>query len=191
MKIETFEDFYQKLLADAFDAENQLIKALPKMAKAASSDELRSAIEEHLEQTREHASRIEKIFESSDQSPKRTKCKAMEGLIEEGEEVIKEFEEGELKDAALICAAQKVEHYEIATYGSLRTFASMLGETEAQSLLEETLNEEKEADQKLNEIAESINPEALEEEEGEEEPQPATKQNKTAKPGTRNKQRVA
>ncbi|HEY1262102.1 MAG TPA: ferritin-like domain-containing protein [Terriglobales bacterium] len=162
MKTETFQDFYQKLLADAFDAENQLIKALPKMAKAASSDELRSAFEEHLEQTREHASRIEEIFESSGIKPKRAKCKGMQGLIEEGAEVIEEFEEGDLRDAALITAAQKVEHYEISGYGSLKTIASMLGESEAQSQLEQTLQEEKETDQKLNQIAESINPGALE-----------------------------
>ena len=188
MKAETFQDFYQKLLADAFDAENQLIKALPKMAKAATSNELRSAFEEHLAQTREHAARIEKIFGMNDLSPKRTKCKAMTGLIEEGEEVIKEFETGDLKDAALISAAQKVEHYEIAGYGTLRTLASLLEETDAESLLEETLEEEKKADQKLNQLAGSINPEALE---GEPEEEEELRQRKGGRISTRDKQRVA
>ena len=165
MKTESFVDFYQKLLADALDAENQLIKALPRMAKAASKDELRNAFEEHLKQTKEHARRIEQILQSADINPKRTKCKGMQGLIEEGAEIIEEFDEGELRDAALITAAQKVEHYEISGYGSLRTLASLPGENDAQARLEETLQEEKDTDQRLNQIAESINVEALETEE--------------------------
>jgi ferritin-like metal-binding protein YciE len=160
MKTETFRDFYEELLSDTLDAEYQLIKALPKLAKAASSEELGRAFTEHLEQTKDHASRLEKVFELHNLKPKRIKCKGMEGLIEEGAEVIKEYDEGDLRDAALVCAAQKVEHYEIAGYGTLRTFASMLGESEAQSLLEQTLEEEKAADQKLNLLSESINPEA-------------------------------
>ena len=164
MKTETFQDFYQKLLSDALDAENQLIKALPKMAKAASSDQLRSGFEKHLEQTREHVSRIEQIFQSNGEKAKRIKCKAMEGLVEEGAEAIEEFEEGDLRDAALIGAAQKVEHYEIAGYGTLRTLAQLLGDDEARSLLQQTLDEEKETDAKLTQLSESINPEALESE---------------------------
>ena len=160
MKNHTFRDFYEKLLADTLDAENQLTKALPKLAKASYAEELRSAFEEHLAQTKEHVTRLEQVFEIHNTKPKRTKCKAMEGLIEEGAEVIDEFETGDLRDAALISAAQKVEHYEISGYGTLRTFASMLGETQATSILEKTLGEEKAADQKLNQLSESINPEA-------------------------------
>ena len=188
MKVETFQDFYHKLLADAFDAENQLLKALPKMAKAASSEELRSAFEEHLVQTREHASRIERIFEMGELSPKRAKCKAMVGLIEEGEEIIKEYEAGDLRDAALICAAQKVEHYEIAGYGTLKTLASLREEGDAESLLDETLEEEKETDQKLNQLSESINSEALE---GEPAESDEPRQGKGTRTSTRGKQRVA
>ena len=163
MRTETFQDFYHKLLSNALDAENQLIKALPKMAKAASSDELRNGFEEHLEQTREHAARIEQIFQNSGEKAKRIKCKAMEGLIEEGAEVIEEFDEGDLRDAALIGTAQKVEHYEIAGYGTLRTLAQLLGEDESRSLLQQTLGEEKETDAKLTQLSESINPQAAEE----------------------------
>ena len=189
MKTDTFREFYEELLSDTFDAENQLIKALPKLAKAASSEELASAFEEHLEQTKEHATRLEKVFQLHNAKPKRIKCKGMEGLIEEGAEVIKEYDEGDLRDAALICAAQKVEHYEIAGYGTLRTFASMLGESEAQSLLEETLEEEKAADQTLNELSESINPEAASGEMEEEEEGKEVASSK--KPNSRSKQRVA
>jgi ferritin-like metal-binding protein YciE len=143
---------------------------LPKMAKAAASDELRQGFEEHLEQTRGHASRLEQIFESMESKPKRVKCKGMEGLVEEGAEVIDEHEEGDLRDAGLIAAAQKVEHYEIASYGTLRTYAQHLGEDEAVNLLQETLEEEKETDEKLTQLAEQINPEAAEgESESEEE----------------------
>lgn len=163
MKTDSFNDFYQELLGDTYDAEHQLIKALPKMAKAASSEELRSGFEEHLEQTREHVSRLEQVFQQHGLKPKRIKCEGMAGLIEEGDEVIEEFDEGDLRDVALICAAQKVEHYEIAAYGSLRTFAQLLGEEEAVSLLEQTLEEEKATDKKLTTVAEGINPEAIEE----------------------------
>jgi len=149
-------------LADIYDAEKQLVKALPKMAKAAAHEDLKHALDLHLEQTEEHLERLEHVFEIFDQSPKGKKCKAMQGLIEEGEELIKD-DEG---DAALICAAQKVEHYEIASYGCLHTWARLLGEQDAADVLEETLEEERMSDEKLTEIAESaIN---IEESEGEE-----------------------
>jgi ferritin-like metal-binding protein YciE len=158
-------DTFVEELKDLYDAERQLLKALPKMAKAAQDDELRSAFESHLEETEEHVNRLEKVFQVMDEPAKAKKCKAMQGLIQEGEELIKN-DEG---DAALICAAQKVEHYEIASYGSLESWAKLLGEDEAARLLEQTLGEEKAADEKLTGIAESsINPE---ESEGEEEGQ--------------------
>jgi len=149
-------------LKDIYDAEKQLLKALPKMAKAAEDEELKSAFESHLEETQEHVNRLEQVFKALDEPAKGKKCKAMQGLVEEGEELIEE-EEG---DAALICAAQKVEHYEIATYGSLEAWAKLLGEDEAARLLAETLSEEKAADETLTSIAETaVNAEESEEEE--------------------------
>jgi ferritin-like metal-binding protein YciE len=157
MKVESLQDLYVEQLRDLYDAENQLIKALPKMAKAASSPELRNAFEEHLEQTKEQAQRIETIFEGMGEKAKGQKCKAMEGLVKEGSEVIEEDMPEGVKDAALIAAAQRVEHYEIAGYGCVRTYANLLGESDAASLLEQTLDEEKEADELLGGIAEKVN----------------------------------
>src|SRR6202049_943569 len=157
MKAESLHDLYLEQLKDLYDAENQLIKALPKMAKAASTEELRNAFEEHLEQTKEQAQRLETIFEGMGEKAKGQKCKGMEGLIREGSEVIEEDMAEGVKDAALIAAAQRVEHYEIAGYGTVRTFANLLGESEAANLLEKTLEEEKEADELLGGIAEEIN----------------------------------
>ena len=150
-------ELYVDQLKDLYDAENQLIKALPKMAEAATSDQLRSGFEQHLEQTREHAQRIERIFNSMGEKVKGKKCKGMNGLISEGKDVMGEDYDGELMDAALISAAQRVEHYEIAAYGTVRTFANILGEQEAVTLLEQTLEEEKETDEKLTELANNIN----------------------------------
>ena len=160
------ETFVEEL-KDLYDAEKQLLKALPKMAKAAEHEELKAAFETHLEETQTHVQRLEEVFEAFGETAKGKKCKAMQGLVEEGQDLIEE-EEG---DAALICAAQKIEHYEIASYGSLRTWAEMLDEAEAVDLLQETLDEEKATDEKLTEIAESAaNPDdAAEGEEGEEE----------------------
>jgi len=150
-------------IKDVYDAEKQLLKALPKMAKAAEADELRSAFEDHLEETEEHVNRLEQVFKALDEPVKSKKCKAMQGLIQEGEERIKD-DQG---DAALICAAQKVEHYEIAAYGSLAAWAKLLNESEVESLLEETLQEERSADEKLTGIAETaVNVEEAEGEEG-------------------------
>ena len=160
MPNEGLKQLYIDELKDIYNAENQLVKALPKMAKAASSDELRAGFEEHLEQTRGHVQRLERIFEMLDESPKGKKCKGMEGLVEEGSEVMEEDFEDALMDAALIGAAQRVEHYEIAAYGTVRAFAEELGEAEHVSLLEETLEEEKETDEKLTELAKQINSEA-------------------------------
>jgi ferritin-like metal-binding protein YciE len=142
-KITSLHELFIKELQDIFDAELQLIKALPKMAKAASSDELREGFEEHVEKTREHAQRLEQIFENLGEDAKGEKCKGMEGLIKEGSELLKEDLEGPVKDAALISAAQRVEHYEIAACGTVRTWANQLQHEEAVSLLEQTLSEEK------------------------------------------------
>lgn len=168
MANEGLRELYVGELKDLYSAENQLVKALPKMAKAASSDELRQGFEEHLEQTRGHVQRLEKIFESLDESPKGKKCAGMEGLVKEGSEAMEEDFEGALMDAALIGAAQRVEHYEIAAYGTASEFAKILGESEHVTLLEETLQEEKETDEKLTELAKTINPKANE---GAEEPE--------------------
>jgi ferritin-like metal-binding protein YciE len=154
------KELYVDELKDIYNAENQLVKALPKMAKAASSNELRKGFEEHLEQTRGHVRRLEQIFQKLGESPKGKKCKGMEGLVEEGSDVIGEDFEGAVKDAALIGAAQRVEHYEIAAYGTVCAFAERLGESEQAELLSETLEEEKETDEKLTKLAEQINSEA-------------------------------
>lgn len=157
MALESLNDLFVEQLRDLYDAENQLIKALPKMAEGANSDELRQGFEEHLEQTKVHAQRLEQVFEQLGEKAKTKKCKAMEGLIKEGSETLEEEMNEDVKDAAIIAAAQRVEHYEIAGYGTARTFASLLGEDESASLLEQTLEEEKETDVKLTELAEGIN----------------------------------
>src|SRR6266478_3743259 len=162
MPTEGLKELYIDELKDLYNAENQLVKALPKMAKASSSEELRKGFEEHLEQTKGHVQRLEQIFRVLEENPKGKKCTGMEGLVEEGSEIMQEDFEDALLDAALIGAAQRVEHYEIATYGTLRAFAEELGESEHIWLLEETLEEEKETDEKLTELAKQINAEANE-----------------------------
>jgi len=157
MKIESLRDLYLEQLQDLYNAEQQLIKALPKMVKAASSEDLKAAFEEHLEKTRGHAQRIETICQQMGENAKGKKCKAMEGLVKEGGEVIEEDMEDEIKDAALIAAAQRVEHYEIAGYGCVHAYATRLGYEDAAELLSQTLEEEKEADEALNGIAEALN----------------------------------
>ncbi len=168
MEINSLRELYIDQLRDLYDAENQLIKALPKMAKGATSDELREGIEEHLEQTKNQAQRLEQIFERFGEKPKGEKCKGMEGVIKEGSETLEKDMDDATKDAAIIAAAQRVEHYEIAGYGTARTYATLLGESEAAELLEETLDEEKKTDQKLTQLAEQINVEAVEGSDGEE-----------------------
>lgn len=166
IKESNLKKLYVAELKDLYSAENQLVKALPKMAQAASSDDLRAGFQAHLKQTKEHVSRLEKICKEMEESPKGKKCKGMEGLIEEGKEMIEEGLEPAELDAGLISAAQRVEHYEIAGYGCVRTYAKLLGENSAVALLDKTLAEEKETDSKLTQLAEAINVEALESEEG-------------------------
>jgi len=152
-KVTTMEELFIEELRDLYDAENQLTKALPKMSKAAASDDLRDAFDEHLAQTQDQVERLERIFELVGEKPKGKKCAAMAGLIKEGDEIVSDVDETAVRDAGLIAAAQKVEHYEISGYGSARTHAELLGNDEAARLLEETLQEEKDADEKLNQLA--------------------------------------
>ena len=162
MKIKTLHDLYVDQLRDLYSAETQLVKALPKMAKNASSGPLRSAFEEHLEQTRNHAERLEQIFDKLDARAKGKKCYAIQGLVEEGEELIDVVPEAPVLDAGLICTAQKAEHYEIATYGTVCTWARQLGLNDHLELLQQTLREEKATDEKLTRLAEAgINQEAI------------------------------
>ena len=167
MAAENLQELFVEELKDIYDGEKQLTKALPKMAKATENEELRAAFEEHLEITRMQIGRLEEIFKTLGMAARGKTCKGMKGLIEEGQEKMEELEEGSTMDAALIGSAQKVEHYEIATYGTLATFAEVLGLDDAKDLLGQTLEEEKEADEKLTTIASQINPEAETEEEGE------------------------
>jgi ferritin-like metal-binding protein YciE len=154
--ITTLDKLYEEELRDIYNAEGQLVKALPKMAKAASNDELKKAIEDHLEQTKGQVDRLEKVFQSLGVAVRGKTCAAMKGLLEEGKEILEEEDiEDTVLDAALIAAAQKVEHYEISTYGTLIAWAKQLGYADQAKLLEETLTEEKEADSLLTEIAES------------------------------------
>jgi len=181
MKIESLRDLYVDQLKDLYNAEQQLIKALPKMAKASTSEELRAAFEDHLGQTRQHAQRIETIFEKMGEKAAGKKCKAMEGLVKEGSEVMEEDMEEGIKDAAIIAAAQRVEHYEIAGYGCVKAYATRLGDENAASLLEQTLQEEKQADELLNGIAEQLNLEVPQEsEKSEKKTGRAASQRKTA-----------
>jgi ferritin-like metal-binding protein YciE len=153
MKLESIENLFLHEIKDLLSAEKQLVKALPKMAKGASSQALKEGIEDHLEQTKGHVERLEKVFKLLDKSPRAEHCKGMEGLIEEGAELLEEEGEPNVKDAALIAAAQRVEHYEISGYGTARTLAELLGLDEAVDLLQQTLDEEKETDEKLTELA--------------------------------------
>jgi len=153
-------DLFVDGLKDIYWAEKALTKALPKMIKNATEEELSTALTDHLEETKGHVTRLEEVFEAIGEKAVAKKCEAMAGLIKEAEEIMEESEEGVVRDAGIIMAGQKVEHYEIATYGTLSSFAKTLGEDEAVSLLEETLQEEKNADEKLSEIAEAINVEA-------------------------------
>ncbi len=154
--VRTMEDLFLEEIRDLLDAEKQITKALPKMAKATESEDLKEAFEGHLEQTRGHVTRLERIFTSIGVKSGGVKCKAMEGLLKEGDEMVSITEPGPVRDAGLIAAAQRVEHYEMAGYGSARTFAQLLGRTEAADLLGRTLNEEKETDEHLTDIAESM-----------------------------------
>ncbi|MDB5226936.1 MAG: hypothetical protein JWN78_1129 [Bacteroidota bacterium] len=158
----SLDELFEKGLNDVYSAEKQLIKALPEMEKAAENETLRKAFATHLRQTKRHAERLEKIFEKMDIGKTGETCKAMEGLIEEGNKIIAEFQESPVRDSALIIAAQKVEHYEMASYGSLAELADVLGYRQAKNLLGTTLEEEEQTDELLTDIAMDINDEACE-----------------------------
>jgi ferritin-like metal-binding protein YciE len=162
VKTKTLRDLWIDELKDLYNAEHQILKALPTMAKAASNDALRRAFEEHLEQSKGHVERLDQVFELIDQTPRGKKCKGLEGIIAEGKTTMEEALPESLGDVALIAAAQRVEHYEIAAYGTVRAFAEVLGETDAAELLNLTLDEEKATDETLSEIAEDVNPAAAE-----------------------------
>jgi ferritin-like metal-binding protein YciE len=165
MELSTLRDLFIHELKDLYSAEKQLVKALPKVAKAATNPDLKAGIKAHLEETVEHVNRLEQIFEGLGTSSRGPKCKGMEGLVEEGAKMIEEEGDPEVLDAGIICGAQRIEHYEIAGYGCARTFAELLGETEAMELLQQTLDEEKATDEKLTELAlSSVNIEAAKEE---------------------------
>ena len=153
MPVKSVQDLLLSELRDLYDAEKQLVKALPKMAKAASSEQLRVAFQEHLEETKNQAERLEKVFEKLDTPTRGKSCEAMRGLVQEASEMMEEIKTPQVLDAALITGAQKVEHYEIAAYGSVRALAEACGHKEVAQLLDETLEEEKAADEKLNHIA--------------------------------------
>jgi ferritin-like metal-binding protein YciE len=161
MKLESLKDLYMEQLRDLYSAETQLIEALPKMAESAAKPALRQAFINHLRETREHVARLERIFKTLGGKPTGQTCQGMKGLIQEGEEMIQARSDAEVKDAGLIASAQRIEHYEIAGYGTVRTYAELLGDQEAAKLLERTLQEEEEADDKLTDIAEAeVNAEA-------------------------------
>lgn len=153
MTIDSMEKLFVDELRDLYSAETQITKALPKMAKASTSNELRTAFEQHLKETEEQVKRLEQIFETLGESPKGETCEGIKGIIEEGEKNLKQAEEGPVRDEALIAAAQRVEHYEMAGYGTVRTFAERMGKQQVVQLLERTLEEEKNADRKLTECS--------------------------------------
>jgi ferritin-like metal-binding protein YciE len=156
MSVDTIERLFLEELKDLHSAETQITRALPKMAKAASSTELRAAFEHHLKETEGHVQRLDKIFDSLGVSSGRKTCEGMKGVLEEGSQMLRETEEGEVRDEALISAAQRVEHYEMAAYGTVRAYAERLGKSQIAQLLEKTLDEEKAADKKLTDISEKI-----------------------------------
>jgi ferritin-like metal-binding protein YciE len=153
MKLESLNDLYLSELRDLYSAEDQIVKALPKMIEKAESANLRNALTSHLEQTRNHVTRLEQIFEMHGEQAKKQKCKGMQGVLEEGDEMVGKDATPAVRDAAIISACQRVEHYEMAAYGTVRTYAEQMGQQRAAALLKETLDEETAADQKLTEIA--------------------------------------
>lgn len=181
MKLETLRDLYIEELKDLYSAESQLLKALPKMAKAATSAELQKAFEDHLAETEGQVERLETIFKELEEKPTGKTCQAMKGLVEEGKEVIEEDAEDDVRDAALIAAAQRVEHYEMAGYGCVRTYAQLLGYDKAAKLLQQTLDEEGAADKSLTKLSKQINIDAADEEEDEDEDEPKSPSTRKAK----------
>ena len=160
MEMETLKDLFLDELKDVYHAEGQLLKALPKMAKAAESEELKAAFQQHTEETKVHQERVAEVFELLGEKAKTKVCKAMQGIVEEGKEVMSEDMDPDVMDAALIAAAQRAEHYEIAVYGTLRTYAQLLGNDEAAQILQEILDEEGTTDKKLTKLAEKLNVQA-------------------------------
>ena len=192
----TLHEAFVDELRDMYNAEKQITKALPKMVKAASSEDLSTAFEEHLQQTQTQVERLEQVFESIDEKPRSKQCQGMAGILEEGSEILNEDMDEAMMDARLIAAAQRVEHYEMAAYGTLVAWARMMGHDDAARLLEETLNEEKAADEKLTNLAEGgINQHAAEGGMGEgeemEEEKPAGRTSRTASTGQRNSRKRA
>ncbi len=191
MNQETIKELFLEQLRDVYDAEKQLVKALPKLAKAAESEDLSEALTSHLEETRNHVQRLEEVFQMLKTNAKGKPCKGMKGLLEEGNEAIQDADEGELRDLAIIAGCQRVEHYEISAYGTIRTLAEQLDMDDAVSLLEQTEGEEKQADEKLTDVAVSLyESSAGDEEEQEEEDEVATTTSSrrsagSAKPATR------
>jgi ferritin-like metal-binding protein YciE len=168
MKPNSLQHLYVEQLLDLYDAEHQIIKALPKMVDAAQSEKLKNALNEHLDITRQQATRIERIFKSLGEKLNPEKCRGMQGIIQEGDQLIRRIKDPDVKDAAIIASAQRVEHYEMAGYGTAATYADLLNDSEARGLLEQTLGEEKEADQSLTNLAREINVQAAEQKQEEE-----------------------
>jgi len=162
MGVNTFQELFVDEMKDIYDAEQRIVRALPKMIDKAGSDALRTALQNHLRETEQHVVRLERGFEQLGENPRRKACKAMEGLLAEGEELLKESDDDNLRDAAIIAAAQKVEHYEMATYGTLREWARQLGYDDLARTLQETLDEEGQADKKLTELSGTLNLQAAE-----------------------------
>jgi ferritin-like metal-binding protein YciE len=168
MKPNSLRELYLEQLRDLYDAEHQIIKALPKMIDAAQAEELKDALNEHLDVTKEQANRLEQIFKNLGEKPKAEKCKGMQGVLEEGNDLVSGIKDENVRDAAIIASAQRVEHYEMAGYGTARTYAELLDQEDAKELLQQTLNEEEEADQVLTSLAEDVNREAMSKESTEE-----------------------
>ena len=162
MGVNTFQELFVDEMKDIYDAEQRIVRALPKMIDKAGSDALRTALQNHLRETEQHVVRLERGFEQLGENPRRKACKAMEGLLAEGEELLKESDDDNLRDVAIIAAAQKVEHYEMATYGTLREWARQLGYDDLARTLQETLDEEGQADKKLTELSGTLNLQAAE-----------------------------
>jgi len=161
MKLQSLHELYLKQLRDLYHAEKQIVKSLPKMIDAADSSELRTALQKHLQETQNQVTRLERVFQIHNEKPETETSKGMEGILDEGKDILSHDENRNVRDAGIIAAAQKVEHYEMATYGSVRTWAEQMGHTHAAQLLQETLDEEKQADAKLTEIARTLNIQAV------------------------------
>jgi ferritin-like metal-binding protein YciE len=161
MKFESLHPLYLDELRDLYDAENRILKALPKMIEASNSPDLRSALSKHLEESRRHLTRLEQVFSLHNEEPKGGICKGLKGILDEGEDILGHDENPNVRDAGIIAVAQKVEHYEIASYGTARTWARLIGHTNAAQILDQTLDEEKSADSRLTQIAQSLNIQAV------------------------------